>query len=44
MKLCPLSMAGCHWGEFQRIFAVELDAEKALQVDHRTVLVQVLGV
>ena len=31
-------------GEFQRIFAVELDGQKALQVDHREVLVQILGV
>ena len=31
-------------GEFQRIFAVELDGQKALQVDHRDVLVQILGV
>ena len=30
-------------GEFQRIFVVELDAEKAVQVDHREVLVQVMG-
>ena len=31
-------------GEFQRIFMVELDAEKAEQVDHREVLVQIMGV
>lgn len=31
-------------GEFQRIFAVELDGQKALQIDHREVLVQILGV
>ena len=30
-------------GEFQRIFLVELDAEKASQVDHREVLVQIMG-
>ena len=30
-------------GEFQRVFAVELDAVKALQVDHREVLVQIMG-
>ena len=31
-------------GEFQRVFAVELDAEKASQVGRREVLVQVMGV
>ena len=31
-------------GEFQRVFAVELDAEKANQVGRREVLVQVMGV
>ena len=30
-------------GEFQRVFAVELDAEKASRVDHREVIVQILG-
>ena len=40
----PVVDGGLPLGEFQRIFAVELDAEKALQVDHRTVLVQVVGV
>lgn len=31
-------------GQFQRVFAVELDAEKASQVDRRDVLVQIMGV
>ena len=31
-------------GEFQRVFMVELDAEKAMQVNHREVLVQIMGV
>ena len=31
-------------GEFQRIFMVELDGQKAMQVDHREILVQILGV
>jgi len=31
-------------GEFQRIFVVELDGQKAQQVDHREVLVQILGI
>ncbi len=31
-------------GEFQRVFAVELDAQKASQVSYRQVLVQVMGV
>ena len=30
-------------GQFQRIFVVELDSEKAAQVDHREVLVQIMG-
>ena len=31
-------------GQWQRIFAVELDADKALQIDSRQVLVQIMGV
>ena len=31
-------------GQWQRIFMVELDAEKAAQIGHRDVLVQVMGV
>ncbi len=30
-------------GQFQRIFVVELDSEKAALVDHREVLVQIMG-
>ena len=30
-------------GEFQRVFMVELDGEKALQAGHREILVQVMG-
>ena len=31
-------------GEFQRIFMVELDGQKAMQVNHREILVQIMGV
>ena len=31
-------------GKWQRIFAVELDSDKALQIDSRQVIVQVMGV
>ena len=31
-------------GEFQRIFFVELDSEKTCQVDHREVLIQIMGI
>ena len=40
----PVVDGGLVLGEFQRVFAVELDAEKASQVDRREVLVQVMGV
>ena len=39
----PLVDGNVILGEFQRIFAVELDAEKAMKVDGREVLVHIMG-
>lgn len=39
----PLAEGKMTLGEWQRVFMVELDGEKAEQVDHREVIVQILG-
>ena len=39
----PLVNGSLSLGKFQRVFLVELDDQKASQVDHRKVLVQILG-
>jgi secondary thiamine-phosphate synthase enzyme len=39
----PLVDGNVILGEFQRIFAVELDAKKAMKVDGREVLVHIMG-
>ena len=39
----PLVNGTMTLGEWQRIFVVELDSQKARQVDYRTVIVQIIG-
>lgn len=39
----PLAEGKMSLGEWQRVFMVELDGEKAEQVGHREVIVQILG-